>query len=128
MWNWLMEKQLQNTQALIDSANISTATWLYNIVLSENQASLIIETWDSILASRNSKHWSFKTRGSSLEFRAASVNFFWAVLYSLRVEVSYFRCCSLLFLRETNETCVENVSNQARCVLTHVPLQQAIKK
>ena len=62
-------KQLQNTapQALIDGANIWTATWLYNIVLSENLASWILETQDaSILASWNSKCSSFKTRGSSL--------------------------------------------------------------
>lgn len=50
------------------------------------------------------------------------------MMYSLRVDVSYFRCYSLLFLSETNETCVGNVPMQARRVLTHVPLQQASNK
>ena len=65
-------KQLQNTapQALIDGANIWTATWLYNIVLSENlvSRSSIIEALDSILSSRVS---SFGDRVST---------YLWAVL------------------------------------------------
>ena len=42
-------KQLRNTapQALIDGANIWTATWLYNIVLSENLASWILDPRNS---------------------------------------------------------------------------------
>ena len=69
-------KQLHNTasQALIDGANIWTAMWLYNFVLSENLASWILASQDSILTSWNSKRSSFETRGSSLEFRASSVN------------------------------------------------------
>ena len=41
----LHTKQLQNIapQALIDGANIWTATWLYNIVLSENLVSWILD-------------------------------------------------------------------------------------
>lgn len=40
-----------------------------------------------------------------------------SMMYSLHVDVSYFLCCSVLFLRETNERCVGNVPMQARCVL-----------
>ena len=80
-------KQLQNTapQALIDSANISTATWLHVQHRSFGKPSFldpwssIIETQDSILAfrdsilaSRNSKHLSFETRGSSFELRVST--------------------------------------------------------
>ena len=71
-------KQLQNTapQGLIDGANIWMATWLYNIVLSENLASR-----SSIVTSLNSKRSSFKTRGSSLELWWSSLMYLWAVLY-----------------------------------------------
>ena len=62
-------KQLQNTapQALIDGANIWTAMWLYNIVLSENLASWILVSWSSKLETRSSR---LKTRSSHLETRS----------------------------------------------------------
>ena len=59
-------KQLQNTapQALIDGANISTATWLYNIVLLENLASWILDPQSSKLKTQSSH---FETRFLHLE-------------------------------------------------------------
>ena len=50
-------KQLQNTapQAMIDCATIWTATWLYNIVLSENLASWILDPRSSKLETRSSR-------------------------------------------------------------------------
>ena len=62
-------KQLQNTapQALIDGANISTATWLYNIVLLENLASWILDPQSSKLKTQSSH---FETRFLHLETRS----------------------------------------------------------
>ena len=88
-------KQLQNTapQALIDGANIWTATWLYNIDLSENLASWILDRRSSKLKTRSSRletrsshleTWSVRAsrgedRVSSFEHRVST--YFWAVLY-----------------------------------------------
>ena len=88
-------KQLQNTapQALIDSANIWTTTWLYNINLSENLASWILDTRSSKLKTRSSR---LETQSSHLETRSVRASrredwvssfehrvstYFWAVLY-----------------------------------------------
>ena len=92
-------KQLQNTtlQALIDGANIWMATWLYNIVLSQNLASWILDPWSSKLETRSlpletrSSHlktWSI--RASRHEDRVSSFKlpvstYFWTVLYILQV-------------------------------------------
>ena len=75
-WRTLTIQTSQNTvlQALINSTNIWTATWLYNIILSENLAYWILDHRDLILASRNSKCSSFETWGLSLESRLSSVN------------------------------------------------------
>ena len=70
----------------------------------------------------------FKPPSSSVPSEVVVERFNCSMMHSLRVDVSYCRCCSLLFLRETNETCVGNVPMQSRGVLTYVPLQQSIKK
>ena len=53
-------------QALIDSVNIWMATWLYNIILSENLASWILNPRSSKLETRPSR---VETRSSHLETR-----------------------------------------------------------
>ena len=76
-------------QALIDGANIWTATWLYNIILSENLA-----FW--ILNDRNSRHLNprilklevFELQDAKIESRVSSIN----LLLSSTVE------CFSLFL------------------------------
>ena len=66
-------KQLQNTalQELIDGANIWTATWLYNIVLSEtlllDPRSSKLETWSSRLETRRLWDARIESRASMIE-------------------------------------------------------------
>ena len=84
-------KQFKNAtlQSLIICANFWMAAWMCNkntkLIPSRNLASQNSkpETWDSILASQNSKRSSFKTQGSSLEDWVKTVNLLWAVLYLL---------------------------------------------
>ena len=92
-------KQLQNTtsQTLIDGANIWMATWLYNIVLSENLASWILDPRSSKLETRSlrleTRSWHLETRSiraSRHEDRVSSFKlpvstYFWMVLYILEV-------------------------------------------
>ena len=69
-------KQLQNTapQALIDGVNIWTATWLYNIVLSENLASWILNPRNSrCLDPRISKLEAFELRDSRIESQVSNI-------------------------------------------------------
>ena len=70
-------KQLQNTapQALIDGANIWTAMWLYNIVLSENLASWILDHRNSRLDPRISKLEAFELRDARIESRVSSFEY-----------------------------------------------------
>ena len=78
-------KQLQNTapQALIDGANIWTATWLYNIVLLENLASWILDPRNSrCLDNRISKLEAFELQSSEdrvSSFKHRVSTYFWAV-------------------------------------------------
>ena len=69
-------KQLQKTalQALIDGVNIWTATWLYNIVLSQNLASWILDPRNSrCLDPRISKFEAFELRDSRIESRVSNI-------------------------------------------------------
>ena len=79
-------KQLQNTapQTLIDGANISTAMWLYNIVLSENLASWILDPWSSNL----------ETRSSRLETRSARIE---SQVSSFECQLTFERYCTVNF-------------------------------
>ena len=57
----------EGEQALIDGANISTAMWLYNIVLLENLASWILDPWSLKLDPRISKLEAFELRDARIE-------------------------------------------------------------
>ena len=90
-------KQLQNTapQALIDGANIWTATWLYNIVLSENLASWILHPWSLKL-----KTWSscLETRSLHLETRSIHTSRWEDRVSSFKLWVSQYSIASSLTL------------------------------
>ena len=81
-------RQLQNTapQALIDGAKIWTAKWLYNIVLSENLASWILDPWSSKLETRSShletrNVWASRREDRVSSFELQVSTYFWAVLF-----------------------------------------------
>ena len=96
-------KQWQNTapQALIDGVNIWTATWLYNIVLSENLASWIL---DPRWAKRETQSSRLETRSSHLKTRSNQ---------ALRCEdrVSSFKC-QLTFKRYWTNQCAKKVKKK----------------
>ena len=71
---WTPTIQLQNTapQALIDDVNIWTGTWLYNIVLSENLASWILDHRHSRLDPSISKLEAFEVRDARIESQVSS--------------------------------------------------------
>ena len=65
-WCFTTKALIDTPQALIDSVNIWMATWLYNIILSENLASWILNPRSSKLETRPSR---VETRSSHLETR-----------------------------------------------------------
>ena len=121
-------KQLQNTapQALIDSANIWTATWLYNIVLSENLASWILAPRSSHLETRSVRASRPEDRVSSFDLRVSTC--FWTVLYLKKIKTKinvkylyqimhvlhvYVNYCNSLVLKKNRELKMKQFSGSA---------------